>query len=221
MSEPVRFAYLLPELEDSGAGGKSVLRWGGGQDPFSAERRLDENPSLATAQIVPGAFSAEECARITAIGTAGTPVAGSVEKGYEAARVSEVAWIEPSPSVHWIYHRIGALIAAANRRYRFDLVGLLEPLQFAQYGIGGHFEWHTDLGVRGTSNRKLSLTVQLSDPAAYDGGELEFINMQSRSDHREVGTAVIFPSYLAHRVAPLTRGLRRSLVAWAYGPSLR
>jgi len=221
MSEAVRFAYLLPELMDSGPGGKRVLRWAGGLDPFSAERPLDENPALGTAQIFPRAFTGEECARITAIGAAGKPVAGAVERGDEAARVSDIAWIEPDPSVHWIYHRIGALIAAANRRYRFDLIGLAEPLQFAQYGVDGHFEWHTDLGVRGTSNRKLSVTVQLSDPAAYDGGELEFINMQGKSGHRELGTAVIFPSYLAHRVAPLTRGLRRSLVAWAYGPSLR
>jgi len=221
VNEPVRFVYLLPELRDTGAGGKTVLKWPGGADPFSVARPLDENPVIGTAQIVPQAFSPEECARITEVGTAGSPVAGGVEKGYGGARVSDITWIEPDPPVHWIYHRIGALFASANRSYRFDLVGLAEPLQFARYGVDGHFEWHTDLGLRGTSNRKLSLSVQLSDPAAYDGGDFEFINMRARTDQRGIGTAVIFPSYLAHRVAPVTRGLRCSLVAWAYGPSLR
>jgi PKHD-type hydroxylase len=215
-----RLVYLLPESVKTGADGNPVLRFPGGADPFAAVQPLEENPAQGTVEIVPRAFSPEECARMVRLGETGEAVAGTTEKvtGY---RSSNITWIQPGSESKWLYHRIGLLILRANQRYRFDLAGLAEPLQYADYGEGGHFDWHTDLGVQGTSGRKLSLTIQISEPDSYDGGALEFISVKRLPIPRELGTAVLFPSYLTHRVAPVTRGRRRSLVAWAYGPSLR
>ncbi len=144
---------------------------------------------------------------------------GELEKGDPALRRSELSWIPPSEASTAFYHRVGVLFHQANLEYRFVLKGLAEPLQIARYGVGGHFDWHTDSGLRETAGRKLSLTVQLSDEADYDGGNLEFINIHGRQPARGLGTAIIFPSFLAHRIAPVTRGVRVSIVAWAYGPS--
>lgn len=212
--------YLLPESAQPGPDGNPVLRWPAGADPFDAPAAIEENPSHATVQIVSRAFSPEECARIVALGEAGEAVSATTEKvtGY---RSSAITWIQPTKEARWLYHRIGLLFLQANRAYRFALTGLAEPLQYARYGESGHFEWHSDLGVRGTSGRKLSLTIQVSAADSYDGGGLEFLTLVSRSTPRDPGTAIIFPSYLAHRVAPVTRGQRCSLVAWAYGPALR
>lgn len=212
--------YLLPESAQPGADGNPVLKWPSGVDPFSAAVPLDENPAQATVQLMQRAFSPEECSRIIQLGEAGEAVTATTEKvtGY---RSSVITWIRPSKEARWLYHRIGLLFLNANRSYRFALAGLAEPLQFARYGETGHFEWHTDMGVQGTSGRKLSLTIQLTAADSYEGGNLEFLSLVSRTTPRDPGTAIIFPSFLAHRVAPVTRGQRCSLVAWAYGPALR
>ncbi len=65
------------------------------------------------------------------------------------------------------------------------------------------------------------MTLQLTDGAAYQGGDLEFPWPAVLAGQRELGSILVFPSYLAHRVTPVTAGVRRSLVAWACGPSFR
>ena len=99
--------------------------------------------------------------------------------------------------------------------------GLVEALQYTVYGPEQHFDWHIDLGSGQTSARKLSMTLQLSEAGDYSGGALEFINAPSPAAARKIGAATVFPSYLAHRVAPVQSGVRRSLVAWAYGPAFK
>ena len=72
------------------------------------------------------------------------------------------------------------------------------------------------------SKRKLSLSVQLTDPADYDGGDLEFVNHLGNEDEfRKQGSIIVFPSYLSHRVTTVTRGARRSMIAWVFGPPFR
>ncbi len=93
-------------------------------------------------------------------------------------------------------------------------------LQYTVYGPGERFDWHMDLGPGPTSARKLSMTVQLSPPDDYAGGDLEFVGNRHAAE-RELGAATIFPAYVGHRVTPVERGTRRSLVAWVYGPSFR
>ena len=83
----------------------------------------------------------------------------------------------------------------------------------------GFFEWHMDFGAGNISNRKLSITVQLSDPEEYEGGELQFmINQNIITAPKEKGTAIIFPSFALHRVTPVTSGVRKSIVGWIGGP---
>jgi PKHD-type hydroxylase len=76
-----------------------------------------------------------------------------------------------------------------------------------------------DFGSGDISNRKLSITVQLSDPSEYEGGELQFmINQHIITAPKEKGTAIIFPSFALHRVTPVTKGARKSIVGWIGGP---
>jgi len=73
-----------------------------------------------------------------------------------------------------------------------------------------------------SASRKLSFSLQLTDGAEYDGGDLEFFNAAAdRATFRKAGTMVIFPSYWMHRILPLTRGQRDVMVGWVHGPSYR
>ena len=108
-----------------------------------------------------------------------------------------------------------------NQAFQFELLGFADALQYTQYGPGHKFDWHVDIGAGQASNRKLSITVQLSDEAAYEGGALQFISAPDMAMPRQRGTAILFPSYLAHRVNDVTQGLRCSLVGWAAGVPFR
>ncbi len=107
-----------------------------------------------------------------------------------------------------------ALVDVNYRHFGFGLAGN-EPLQFAEYGIGDKYDDHLDIGPGAAALRKLSVSVQLTDPSTYDGGDLHIWGT-GRVD-RTRGIAIVFPSYLVHRVEPVTRGVRHSLVAWAVG----
>ena len=85
---------------------------------------------------------------------------------------------------------------------------------------GGHFGWHMDVGPR--TPRKLSLTLQLTDPSRYQGGELQFFTGDIvRTAPRDRGMLIAFPSYMVHQVTPVTAGTRKSIVAWVSGPQFR
>jgi PKHD-type hydroxylase len=148
--------------------------------------------------------------------------------GYDNIRRTLVAWVERNPRTEFFHHRLEEAVLALNARFfRFDLSGLAS-FQYALYGgpEGGHFEWHKDYGRDpsdpGREPRKLTLSLQLSDPADYDGCEL-----QVRGGHqidvapKARGTLVAFPAHVLHQVTPITGGVRRSLVIWAVGPDFR
>jgi PKHD-type hydroxylase len=107
--------------------------------------------------------------------------------------------------------------------YRFDLYGFMEDMQYTVYASGGdHYDWHIDAGSRTTCPRKLSLSLQLSDPSEYEGGKLEFMNGKDvKVADRDRGLVVAFPAYRLHRVTPVTKGLRKSIVVWTTGPQFR
>ena len=137
-------------------------------------------------------------------------------------RKSRVMWIKPGAN-NWIYDRLEQACNQTNqKRYRFEITGFQTELQLADYAGGGFFEWHMDFGAGDTSNRKLSITVQLSDPDEYAGGDLQFmINQKIVNAPRTKGTAIIFPSFCMHRVEPVLSGRRQSIVGWIAGPSYR
>jgi PKHD-type hydroxylase len=128
-----------------------------------------------------------------------------------------------SRETRWIYEKSGQITTQCNRaKYHFDLSGILEPIAISRYEVGGHFDWHKDYGNGEISVRKLTLVVQLSHPEDYEGGDLEFIGeTTSEPELKEYGTAVIFPSFVCHRVTPITSGQRISLVCWISGPPYR
>lgn len=203
------------------ARGVLQLDWGAGATAFGRRLPIAYNDAANEISARQKALSAKDCARVVQLGDARPPVAAGLERGNAVEyRTSTIAWIEPDADAQWLYHRIAVLFQEANRRYGFELQGLVEALQYTVYGPGDKFDWHADLGPGTTSGRKLSMSILLSPDEDYDGGHLEFLDGGTRSGV-QAGTAVFFPSYMAHRVAPITRGVRRSLVAWAYGPTFR
>jgi PKHD-type hydroxylase len=137
-------------------------------------------------------------------------------------RQSEIMFIKPGGN-EWIYDRLSTACLQANAgRYKFDITGFQTELQLASYGTRQFFDWHMDFGTGDLSNRKLSITVQLSDPDEYEGGELQFmINQNVFTATKEKGTAIIFPSFALHRVTPITKGCRKSIVGWIAGAPYR
>ena len=141
-------------------------------------------------------------------------------------RRADIAWLDDIPAATWVLDRMIGLVAAANRDgFRYDIAEFGESPQVACYDAeqGAHFDWHQDIGAgQWAAQRKLTIVVQLSDPVMYDGGTLEMRPDSNITTAVLVrGTATVFPSYVLHRVAPVTRGTRWSLTLWAHGPAFR
>lgn len=121
-------------------------------------------------------------------------------------------------------HIMDHVYASNAKSYGFDLYNYTEQ----QYGIydakeRGHYTWHADtpVFVDSPTQRKLSISIQLSEEDDYEGGDLEFQNIEIKQNIRKKGTLILFPSYELHRVTPVTRGVRKSLVLWVYGPRFK
>ena len=143
-----------------------------------------------------------------------------------------------SSTVRWINHEnddfadvfktIERLYKRANsEKFGVDIT-YLPPLQFTTYheANDGHYDWHEDVFWESDNvyDRKLSMVIQLSDPNEYEGGVLEFQNLwihPNPEDYRPRGSVIIFPSFVRHRVTPVTKGVRHSLVSWIQGPTWR
>ena len=122
----------------------------------------------------------------------------------------------------WPHTRILELMKQANEaRYKFNVSGFMnyDAPMIMEYGKGCHYDWHIDVG-KSVPNRKLSFTIQLSKPEDYEGGDLEFLGTEVKSnDFRQQGTCVIFPSFLAHKISKVKSGTRMSIVGWVHGPT--
>jgi len=142
-------------------------------------------------------------------------------------RRTSVSWLPCNKETHHIYQKITTAIWNANRQYfQFDLTGCYEMAQLGVYTEGdqGHYDWHTDTGLNtGNVPRKLSFALLLSDPSEFEGGELllKVSNDKELEVEQKKGRAWIFPSWTLHKVAPVTKGIRRSLVLWVGGPAFK
>lgn len=140
-------------------------------------------------------------------------------------RRSKVCWMERSPQSAPIYDFIWQFVQHANRTvFNYDLRGFEEPLQLATYTAEdqGFYGWHVDTGGGRLANRKLSIVIPLTDPRQYGGGGFEvFQEHEPTQFEMPLGRMLAFPSYLLHRVKPLTHGVRRSLAVWIAGPPFR
>jgi PKHD-type hydroxylase len=155
-------------------------------------------------------------------------------KNLKKKRNSNIVWLNDS----WIYKEIHPYIHEANKSagWNFDW-DFSENCQFTKYKINQYYDWHCDSWEvpYNTPNeiqkhgkiRKLSVTCSLSDPSEYKGGELEFnFNNPERSKKQNIrqckeilpqGSICIFPSFVWHRVKPVKKGTRYSLVLWNLG----
>ena len=160
-----------------------------------------------------------------------TIVNGSLEYEFQKAiimdegntdkfRKSNIKWLPFDSKWEWVIDKIMSQVTEANKTiWNFDLKSIIDNIQYTEYeGNGGHYDWHLDIGPGSISHRKISITIQLSDPEEYVGGDLQIM---TGSEHTTVprgkGTVVVFPSFLLHRVVPLTSGNRKSLVLWVGG----
>jgi PKHD-type hydroxylase len=154
-------------------------------------------------------------------------------KKLKKIRNSEVVWLDEP----WIYNEIIPYINTANINsgWNFDYDSQ-EACQFTKYGINQYYHWHSDdFGspfdtpnepLKNGKIRKLSVTVSLSDPKDYKGGELEFQFRNQSDDPSQTrkcleilprGSICVFPSFVWHRVKPVKKGTRYSLVIWNLG----
>ena len=145
-------------------------------------------------------------------------------------RITDIAFVEPDGNednkvneVAWDF-----LNEANTRQFNYEIESY-QLVQFARYRDGGHYGWHRDVNESAISPngemRKLSLTLCLTDPKDYEGGELQFFNGERPMDKKTVeeirgqGSVIVFDSRDWHRVTPVTKGTRYSLVCWTVGPN--
>ncbi len=175
------------------------------------------------------AFTKEEIQKIHKIAanyefvTGVTASAEEGDKDLELTRKSKIKWLKKSdPSTHWLYDKIGEMAQEANREmWRFDLTNMREDLQYTIYPKNaGHYDWHMDIAGGGImTQRKISVTIELSDHEKdYEGGIVQVnLGQGLMALPQGTGTAVFFPSFFVHRVTPVTKGTRKSLVLWIGG----
>lgn len=176
----------------------------------------------------PEAFTVAECDRITALSRAEALADAGLVGGAtdHNLRRAEVAWLDERDGAGWVMDRIMQVVLEGNRKvFDFDLREFAESPQVARYGSErqGHFTWHSDIGDGPVARkRKLTMVVQLSEAGCYQGGVLEIMaDANTRQADRRQGSATLFPSFVLHRVTPVTSGVRHSLTTWAHGPAFR
>ena len=182
------------------------------------------------AETIKPVFSPKQCQLVINMGmslkteNAQVGMGKSEGSGYDPAkRVTTISWI-PFKKMPEMYRDIEAtMIKANNNHFGFEGMQLTEPGQFTHYLTGGFYEWHMDNDIIGKHQppvRKISMTLLLSDPSTFEGGELEFMD-DKKAVKLKQGQAIFFASWLRHRVKPVTRGERTSLVMWFGGPSFK
>ena len=140
-------------------------------------------------------------------------------------RVTTISWI-PFKQIPQMYKVIENQLSIVNLNHMmFDGVRLTEPAQFTEYPKGGFYDWHMDLNPFGQTGehpiRKISMTCLLSDPSEFKGGDLAFEDHGNSKVTLKQGQAVFFASFMRHRVEPVKKGIRRSLVMWFGAPPFK
>jgi len=171
-----------------------------------------------------GMFTPEECAEVLelaegewddaevaeTLATSDTPVRN------EETRNNQNRMLQPGEDTMWVFEKLLAIVTAANKEfYQFD-INQFNAVQISKYEVGEYYHDHLDIGPGVLGNRKLSLTLQLSDADSYEGGDL-VLDFSDFTASREIGSVTIFPSFLKHGVRLITKGTRYSLVAWVSG----
>jgi len=170
------------------------------------------------------AFSKEECQTIINIAKDKGLVTGTT-KGESDARESKISWLYSVDNIDWVFRRVTDITLNLNERFfKFDLFGLNEGFQFTNYEApSGKYGKHIDRSIN-MPVRKLSISIQLTNPEEYEGGELKLYDGDDEEAivmDKTQGTLIIFPSYVLHEVMPVTKGERNSLVTWVTGKQFK
>jgi predicted 2-oxoglutarate/Fe(II)-dependent dioxygenase YbiX len=175
----------------------------------------------AAALIFEGALSPAECCQVRELTSALPPLDFDYyPKPAEPVRHAATKQL-PFDGCAWLAERLRHYARVVNDCYGFDLDEVIREPLVVTYPEGGFLGWHTDLGAGFVSTRKISLSIQLSEPHEYEGGGLQMVCCEEPLAIPAIGTLAAFPSHLAHRVTPVTRGARWALVTWVHGPSFR
>ena len=175
-------------------------------------------------------FSPKQCQMIIEAGRAQPKENASVGQAQKKGgivdtktRTSHISWI-PFSKMPEMYKDIEKTMKATNgNHFGFDGMQITEMAQYTEYPSGGFYEWHMDSDVNFAHEptvRKISMTCLLSPEHEFEGGDLELMK-EGQIAKLKQGHAVFFASFIRHRVTPVIRGNRKSLVMWFGGPPLR
>lgn len=178
-------------------------------------------------------FTSEEVDKILDIedlenfqkGKVGSNKKGVIGEFNKEARDSDVMWILPNTNgSRWLFEKFSYLTSLVNYDHFMYDISHFDAFQYTKYNSKGqHYDWHTDTGDRrGKYERKISASIMLTDPKDYEGGEFYAV-LNGRVDDPVIvkppkGDIIFFPSWIPHKVAPVTSGVRKSLVVWIEGP---
>jgi len=168
------------------------------------------------------AFTKEECQTIINIAKDKGLIKGITQVESDV-RESKISWLYPIDGIDWVFRRVTDITLNLNERFfKFDLFGLNEGFQFTNYEApSGKYGKHVDRSYN-IPVRKLSISIQLTNPEEYEGGELYlYYGDKGIIMDKTQGTLVLFPSYVLHEVMPVTKGERNSLVTWVTGPQFK
>jgi PKHD-type hydroxylase len=173
-------------------------------------------------------FTPEQCQLIINAGRSEPPQSGQVGGGQGGVvdtktRISHISWIpfNKMPEMYSTLEQI--MLKTNNNHFGFEGMQITEQAQYTEYPAGGFYDWHMDSDVVGTNEppvRKISMTCLLSHESEFEGGGLELMS-EGKIARPKQGQAIFFASFVRHRVVPITRGIRKSLVMWFGGPSFK
>ena len=173
-------------------------------------------------------FTPEQCKMIIEAGRSEPKQTGQVGGGSGGTvdtktRTSHISWI-PFKKMLDMYKDIEKLMQKTNRNhFGFDGMTLTEPAQYTEYPEGGFYDWHIDSDINCAHEppvRKISMTCLLSPESEFEGGDLEVMS-EGKVAKLKQGQIVFFASFVRHRVKPVIKGNRKSLVMWFGGTPLR
>ena len=138
-------------------------------------------------------------------------------------RTSHISWI-PFKKMPEMYRDIEKIMKQTNgNHFGFDGMQITEMAQYTEYPEGGFYDWHVDNDVNCAHEppvRKISMTCLLSPESEFEGGDLELMSEGITTKIKQ-GHAIFFASFIRHRVTPVIRGNRKSLVMWFGGPPFK
>jgi PKHD-type hydroxylase len=173
---------------------------------------------------IPNYLTLEQCDEVINIGRSLKPqeaLIGSIDKGQKNTKIRKtINTFIPVNKYPFISQHLIKDVHMVNRNNMgFKNITLIEDTQYAEYYSDGHYDWHMDSEIDGSNQgliRKISLSILLNNPSEFEGGQLEFMT-EGRSPPLKKGDAVFFASFIMHRVKPVTKGVRKSLVQWFSG----